>query len=62
MTYISPTLQNQMLRHVDLAMADRSTLARAMRADESVVFDETPPMLFRSEGFAEDLHDAAPSH
>ena len=62
MTYISPALQNQMLRHVDLSLADRSALARALRSAEPVVFADTEPMLFRSEGFAEDLHDVASAH
>ena len=61
--YVTDTLQNLLLRR--FARADGASAthpARAAAQAHGADAAETMPMLFRSEGFAEDLFDSHPFH
>ena len=62
--YVTATLQNLLLRR--FARADGASAsqrpARAAAQARAADAAETMPMLFRSEGFAEDLFDSHPFH
>jgi hypothetical protein len=59
--YVTTTLQN-LLRRSLFPGAVRSAHPRAQRPAQALGDAETMPMLFRSEGFAEDLFDSHPSN
>ena len=63
--YVTATLQNLLLRSLALPFAARSAarrkprpIPRTHRLEAAI----TPPFLYRSEGFAEDLLDSHPAH
>ncbi|MEP7100892.1 MAG: hypothetical protein ABI781_10305 [Burkholderiales bacterium] len=63
--YVTATLQNLLLRSLALPIGVHPFHAR--RPDASIAPNpldatDTQPMLFRSEGFAEDLFDSYPAH
>jgi hypothetical protein len=62
--YVTAALQNLLSRRfawADVAGASQPP-ARAVEPAHPADGAETLPMLFRSEGFAEDLFDSYPSH
>lgn len=62
--YVTATLQNLLLRSLARPSGTGPTQRRLQAAAQAHVAEaaETMPMLFRSEGFAEDLFDSSPSH
>ena len=59
--YVTATLQNLLRRSLFPGVV-RSSHPHAQRPTHALGGAETMPMLFRSEGFAEDLLDSHPSN
>jgi hypothetical protein len=62
--YVTATLQNLLLRRFARADGASASQPRGQAHAQAHAVDaaETMPMLFRSEGFAEDLFDSHPFH
>ena len=63
--YVTATLQNLLLRSLALPIGAHPAHTRAPGASNApnpLDATDTQPMLFRSEGFAEDLFDSHPAH
>jgi len=63
--YVTATLQSLLMRHLAFSAAPASVRRPApsvQRVPEPFDAAETMPMLFRSEGFAEDLIDMHPAN
>jgi hypothetical protein len=62
--YVTATLQNLLLRRFARPAGTPASQPRGQAHAQAHAVDaaETMPMLFRSEGFAEDLFDSHPFH